>query len=231
MRRLKAKLVIAITLMVVVIVAVLQATYLVQVVRQRIRETRDNTEHVANHVFALGRTALDPSLADTRVDLSNPFQVAANERDLLQTDSSLASLLDSVSANEPAIVDAVIVDNTGRLVVSSGSAPLVEGFPQRPDFSSLEKGGIRKQLEVIYGPIKVYSVRIPFTRRDGSRFGEVRIGVITTLLKNELSGQLRTALWRAGYAILISLLVSVVLSNLALHPIKVISRRLDLITA
>jgi signal transduction histidine kinase len=229
--RLKAKLVIAITLMVVVIVAVLQAVYIVQVVRQRIKETRDNTEHVANHIFALGRTALDVSLADTRVDLSNPFQVAARERDFLETDSALASLLESVSANEPALIDAGIADNAGKVVVSSSRVPLVEALPRREDFRSLENGGIRKQLEVIYGPIKFYTISIPFTRRDGSRFGEVRVGIATTLLKNELSGQLRTALRRAGYAILICLLVSVVLSNVALHPLKVISRRLDLITA
>jgi len=229
--RLKAKLVIAITFMVVVIVAVLQATYLERVVRQRIRETGENTVHVAYHIFSLGRTALDVDLTNSKIDLSNPFQAAAAERELLQTDAALASLLESVSANEPALIDAGIADNAGKVVVSSSNVPLIEALPRREDFSSLENGGIRKQLEVIYGPIKFYTVSIPFTRRDGSRFGEVRVGVSTTFLKAELTGQLRTVLWRSGYAILICLLVSVVLSNVVLRPLKVISRRLDLITA
>jgi PAS domain S-box-containing protein len=229
--RLKAKMVMAITLMVVVIVAVLQTINVVQLLRQRIRETNSNTEHVAQHIFSLGRTALDVDLSTTKIDLGNPFQAAAAERDLLQTDGALASLLESVSANEPTIVDAGITDNAGRVVVSSSMAPLVESLPQRENFASLKDGGIRKQLEVIYGPINFYNVSIPFTRRDGSTFGEIRVGVSTTFLKNEVKEQLTKALSRSGYAILISLLVSVLLSNVALRPLKVISRRLDLISA
>jgi PAS domain S-box-containing protein len=51
------------------------------------------------------------------------------------------------------------------------------------------------------------------------------------LLKSEILDELKRTASRSGYAILISLLVSVLLSNIALRPLKVISRRLDLISA
>ncbi|MGH9569797.1 MAG: histidine kinase dimerization/phospho-acceptor domain-containing protein, partial [Candidatus Angelobacter sp.] len=229
--RLKAKLVIAITLMVVAIVAVLQALYISQIVHQRIRETYTETENVASHIFALARNALDVDLSDTKINLNDPAQVTAAERELLQTDTSVASLLESVSANEPAIVDAVITDSSGAVVVSSGQSGVGKAAPDREGFSSVVMGGIRKQLEVIYGPPRFYNVSIPFTRRDGSRFGEVRVGVSTTLLKYELQDRMRRALIYSGLAILICLLISAVLSNLALRPLRAISRRLDLISS
>lgn len=229
--RLKAKLVIAIALMVVAIVAVLQALYISQIVHQRIRETYTETENVASHIFALARNALDVDLSDTKINLNDPAQVTAAERELLQTDTSVASLLESVSANEPAIVDAVITDSSGAVVVSSGQSGVGKAAPDREGFSSVVMGGIRKQLEVIYGPPRFYNVSIPFTRRDGSRFGEVRVGVSTTLLKYELQDRMRSALIYSGLAILICLLISAVLSNLALRPLRAISRRLDLISS
>ncbi|MGH9568875.1 MAG: hypothetical protein ACRD4F_04515, partial [Candidatus Angelobacter sp.] len=225
--RLKAKLVIAITLMVVAIVAVLQTLYLSQIVHQRIRETYTETQNVAAHIFALARNALDVDLSGTKINLNDPAQVTAAERELLQTDTSVASLLESVSANEPAIVDAIITDSSGAVVVSSGQSGVGKPAPDREGFSSVVTGGIRKQLEVIYGPPRFYNVSIPFTRRDGSRFGEVRVGVSTTLLKYELQDRMRRALIYSGLAILICLLISAVLSNLALRPLRAISRRLD----
>ncbi|HKW75879.1 MAG TPA: ATP-binding protein [Terriglobales bacterium] len=229
--RLKTKLVIGITFMVVVIVAVLQAFYLTQIVHQRIRETYNDTQNVAWHIFALGRNALDVDLSNTRVDLSDPVQVIAADKELLQTDTALAALLESVSANEPAIVDAVITDNSGQVVVSSNQAAIGKPAPERDDFSSVNDGGIRKQLDVLYGPPRFYNVRLTFTLRDGSRFGELRVGVSTTLLKYELRDRMRRALISSGLAILICLLISAALSTIALRPLKAISRRLDLISS
>jgi len=72
---------------------------------------------------------------------------------------------------------------------------------------------------------------VPFIRRDGSRFGDVAIGVSTILLKVDLRDQMKRALVLSGSAIAICLLLSLVLSNVALRPLKAISRRLDLISS
>src|SRR5689334_6431866 len=229
--RLKTKLVIAITFMVVLIVVVLQAFYISQVVRQRIQGTYTNTKNVALHVSALARNALDVDLRSTRIDLNDPVKVAAAEWELLQTDSALDSLLESVSANEPAIIDAGVTDAAGQVVVSSGTAGLLNSTSERQDFSSVANGGPRKQLEVIYGPPGLYNVSAEITRHDGSRFGDVRVVISTTLLKGELRDRMRSALISSATVILICLVVSALLSNLALRPLKAISRRLDLISS
>jgi signal transduction histidine kinase len=100
----------------------------------------------------------------------------------------------------------------------------------REDFDAIGKGGVWKQLKVIYGPAQVYDVRIPLLR-DSLPFGEVRVGVSTTFLKNELRPLLDRALLFSGVSILISIVLAAGLSNFALRPLEVISRRLDLISS
>ncbi len=228
--RLKTKLVIAITLMVVLIVAALQGFYLSQIVRQRIQESYTDTVDVGYHIAALARNALDVDLSNTKIDVNDRDKVTAAEWELLQTDTALASLLESVSANEPAIVDARITDSNGNVVVSSGTG-VVKSPSRREDFSSVVNGGVRKQLEVIYGPPRFYDISLEFSRHDGSRFGDVRVGVSTTFLKAELSQRMRSAVLWSVTVVVVCLLLSLIVSNLALRPLKAISRRLDLISS
>src|SRR5262249_58231685 len=109
-------------------------------------------------------------------------------------------------------------------------SPLVNYIPPREDFATVLHGGIRKQLKIIYGPARVYDVRLPLVR-DSKPFGEVRIGVSTLFLKDQVQERMRRAVLFSGGAIFLSMLVAAGLSNLALRPLAVISRRLDLITA
>jgi PAS domain S-box-containing protein len=229
--RLKTKLVIAITLMVVMIVVVLQAFYISQLVRQRIQESYTDSKNVAYHVAAIARNALDVDLSSTKIDLNDPAKVEAAEWELLQTDTGLESLLESVYANEPTIVDAGITDAKGQIIVSSGTTGVLTSTAQRDDFSSVASGGIRKQLEVIYGPPRFYNISAEIRRHDGSRFGDARLVVSTTLLKAELQGRMRRAVISSAAAILICFLLSAFLSSFALRPLKAISRRLDLIAS
>ena len=76
----------------------------------------------------------------------------------------------------------------------------------------------------------MYDTRIPL-ERDGHAFGEVRVGVATTFLREELRPLLKNALELSGGAILICLVIAAGLSNLALRPLAAISQRLDLISS
>jgi PAS domain S-box-containing protein len=62
-------------------------------------------------------------------------------------------------------------------------------------------------------------------------FGEVRVGISTTLLRETLRPQIAQALIFSGSAILLSLILAAGLSNLALRPLAAISHRLDLISS
>jgi signal transduction histidine kinase len=228
--RLKTKLVAAITGLVAVIVTALAGFYIAEVVHQRIQEAYNSAELVQQQIFAVAHGALEADLTSTKIDLSNPAQVNAAIEEVLQTDYELNSLLDAAVGNSPTFYDAAIADARGLALLHTNPTYFGKPVPQRDDFLGVVQGGIRKQLKTIYGPAQVYDVRLPLIR-DGKPFGEVRIGVSTVFLKAEVQERMRKALLLSGSAIFICMLVAAALSNLALHPLEAISRRLDLITA
>jgi PAS domain S-box-containing protein len=62
---------------------------------------------------------------------------------------------------------------------------------------------------------------------DGQAFGGVRVGVSTVFLRNELTPRLQQAAFFSVVAIFCSLVLAAVVSNVALGPLKTISRNLD----
>ena len=103
-------------------------------------------------------------------------------------------------------------------------------LPRRPDLAGLRDGGFLAQLRAVYGPARVYEVTLP-VQRQGAPFGEIRVGISTLFLKQQLVPQLNRALLLSGIAVLFSLIIAAALSNLALRPLELIARRLDAMTA
>jgi PAS domain S-box-containing protein len=230
--RLKTKLVIAITTMVVAIVATLSTLYISEVVRQRIQEVASIADVTKLHVFAVARPALGVDLSSTKVDLNDPQKVEAAVQELLQYDNGITSLLESVTGDSQNLLDACIVDANGLALLHTNPALQNTIVPAREDFANVVNGGIRRQLKLIYGPAQTFDVRLPLVHTDTNKpFGEVRVGVNTTLLRDTLRPQIRVALIWSGSAILLSLILAAGLSNLALRPLGAISRRLDLISS
>ncbi|MGZ4860970.1 MAG: hypothetical protein ACXV8M_15525, partial [Candidatus Angelobacter sp.] len=229
---LKTKLVFAITAMVVAIVATLSTLYISEVVHQRIHEVYQVADVIKLHVFAVSKPAMGVDLSSSKVDLNDPKQVEAAVQELLQSDSGIAALLESVTGDSPNILDACIVDADGLALLHTNPALQGTVVPAREDFSTVLQSGIRQQLKLIYGPSRAFDVRLPLIHTaTGKPFGEVRVGVYTAFLKQEIQPQIRRALIFSGTAILLSLILSAGLSNLALRPLAAISRRLDLISS
>jgi len=225
--RLKTKLVIAITLMVVVIVTSLSALYGYEVINQRIVELDKDSLATASQVVAVARTSLQVDLRDAKIDLSDPKQVNAILIDLLETDSAVNSLLESWTSGQDAVLDIVITDPTGRVLSHSNPSMLGKTLPQREDLSDLVHARIRDKLKIIYGPLRVYERRVGLQRLDGAAFGEVRLGVSTGLLRDEIKPTIDRAIAVSLTAICISLIISALVSTVALRPLTQISRRLD----
>jgi PAS domain S-box-containing protein len=229
---LKTKMVLAITAMVVAIVATLSTLYISEVVHQRIQEVASIADVIKLHIFAAAKPAFAVDLSSTKIDLNDPQKVEAAMEDLLQSDPVITSLLDSVTGDSPNILDACIADASGMALLHTNPALQNTIVPAREDFANVLTGGIRRQYQLIYGPAQTYDVRLPLVNyATGKPFGEVRVGVSTTLLRNTLRPQITRALMWSGSAILLSLILAAGLSNLALRPLAAISHRLDLISS
>jgi len=229
--RLKTKLVLAISGMVMVVVAAFSTIYISQIVRQRINETYNDADFVAHQIFHATREALELDLSNTRVDPKNPKAFRAAVQETLQTDPGLNSLLQAIVGYSPTIYDVAIADTDGRPLLHSDPELLNKDsvLPEREEFRNVRDGGIRRQLKTVYGDPRVYEI-VMTLERDGAPFGSIRVGISTVFLKRELAPILNRAMIMSGVAILLSLLLAAGLSNVALKPLELIGRRLDLMT-
>ena len=228
--RLKTKLVLAITAMVVALVITLSWIYISQLMRQQIRHTYNTADFIAHEVLSGSRQALEIDLESTKIDLTDPNQVRAAVAEILQSDPGLNSLLQSVVGYSTTIYDVSIVDEQGHAMLHTDASLLDKEMPKRHDLSELRDGPLKAQVDAVYGNPRVYEVRLPIQLRSGAPFGEILVGVSTVFLKSELQPQLNRALILSAALIFISLLLAASVSNIALRPLEAIGRRLDAMT-
>ncbi len=228
--KLKTKLVIAISAMVVALVATLSYIYMSQMLRQRVTEAYQSGDFIAHQIYHGAREALELDLSNASVDSDDPKAVEAAIEDSLQTDPGLNSLLQSIVGYSPTIYDAAIADTNGRALLHTDSDAQGKVVPPRPNFASVVKGGFRQQMNMVFGKPQVYEIRLPLNRA-GKPFGTIRVGLSTVFLKSELQPQITYALEFTGIAILVSLLLAAALSNFALRPLEAIGHQLDRLTA
>lgn len=228
--RLKIKLVVAISGMVLALVSVLSYVYLSQLLRQRISEAYDDGDFIAHQIYQVSRDALEADLSTAKIDQNNPDELRKFIENSLQTDPGLNSLIQSVVGYSPSIYEVAIADVHGNALLHSVSDLEGKPLPWRPPFLDLRKASFWRQIKVVYGKPEVYDVTLPL-QRAGLPFGEVRVSLQTLFLKNELEPQFNRALTFAGIAILVSFLLAAALSNIALRPLEAIGARLDRMTA
>ena len=228
--RLKTKLVLAISAMVVALVAGFATIYVSQVVHHGIDDAYTDAGFIANQVLDAAQSALQVDLSSTKVDTEDPEAVRAAIEETLQTDPALNSLLQSIVGYSPTVYDVIITDLQGRTLLHTNPDLIGKTVPPREDFTTIERGTLWQQLKVIYGPSHVYERRMTF-ERNGAPFGMIRVGLSTVFVKSQLLPVLDRALLFSGIAIFVSLILAAGLSNIALRPLEAISRRLDMMNA
>jgi PAS domain S-box-containing protein len=199
--------------------------YLSQLLRQRLLWADETASQLTNQLEYAASKAV-PDLTSTRIDTNNPKAMHAATITALQTDANLNDMLESVVGSSRIIYDAAIIDLNGAAILDTN--PALNGKPvqERKPLSVLENAGFRHQLRMLYGPATVYDVSIGL-EMDGQAFGGVRVGVSTVFLRAELTPKLQQAAFFSVLAIFCSLVFGAVVSNVALGPLKAISRNLD----
>ena len=228
--RLRTKLVIAITLMVVAIVVTLSTIYVAQTVHLVVDHGLSQSKQAADQIIHLSRLALETDINSTRIDPNNPQEVNAWVEESLQTDPGVNGEIESLIGYSPIISDASVVGPDGRAIVHSNPEMVGKLVPTRPNFQDLANAKFWRQLQLVYGPIQTYVVKIAL-ERDTHPFGSVQVGVSTVFLKGALRDPLRNALIFSAVSILVSLILAAGLSVRALRPLEAISRRLDQMTS
>src|SRR5580704_1817395 len=155
---LKTKFTLAISLLVLAVVAVVSGVYLGQLSKQVLRQSEDRAALVAKQVYFACRSALldaaehgETPASPSAADLRRYVQRA------LDDSSALNSLLESALGYTTTIYVVTITDQDGIVLISSDAGLRGQKLATRPDISSLvHKQGFFQQLRTLYGPPQVY---------------------------------------------------------------------------
>jgi PAS domain S-box-containing protein len=228
--RLKTKLVLAITGLVFAVVLVFSWLYFSQLLQQHIDQSYNSTDIVAHQLLFATRQAIENGTRNQPINPNDPVALRVAVASALRNDAGLTALLNSVISYSPTVFDISIADQDGRAYLSTDPILQDQFVPQRPAYASLRKASMVQILEVVFGPPQVYDVSLAL-ERNNQPFVTVHIGIRTTFLSNAFRPWFFEAASLIGFAVVITLLVSALVANLALKPIEQISKRLDLLTA
>jgi signal transduction histidine kinase len=225
--RLKTKLVLAITVLVLLISGLLSLVYVSQLLHASVQQSYDTNRMVANQVQLAVRDALVTGLKDRKFDPTKPYELRDLAAEAIRSSEPLHVVIDSVNRYSATVYDINIGDTTGRTILSTDPESQDKPLPSRPNFSQLQNANpIRLISEVMFGPARVFDVVVPLERND-QPFLTIHVGVRTTFLRQAYSPWIIEAVTLMGFALGIALLVALLLSNLALRPLEEISKQLD----
>src|ERR1017187_1388570 len=224
MRR-KAIIVLAITFMVTVMVAAFSYLYISQILRQRITNAYEGASRLTQQLAYFAENDL-PDLSSTRIDTNDPTAVRRALAEYLPMDTNLLNSMESDTSLWPYILDISVVDANGKALLHSNAQLVGKQIAPRPDFLGVTSARFLKQLRLVYKPAAIYDVTYPLAL-NGEPFGTIRIGVSTVLLKSEVTPRLMHSLYFSIASIFTSLLLAAMISNVALGPLRKISRNLD----
>jgi signal transduction histidine kinase len=228
MRR-KTIIVLAITLLVTVMAAAFSYLYISEILGQQITDAYDGADRLTKQLAYFAENDL-PDLSSTRIDTNDPEAVRRALREYLPMDTNILNNLQSDLALWPYVYDASIVDASGKILLHT--SPQLVGKPalERPNFINVKSARPRRQLRLVYSPATVYDVSSPLLL-NGVPFGTIRIGVSTVFLRSEIEPRLLRAVYFSIASIFVSFLLAAAVSNLALGPLKEISRNLDSVSS
>ena len=228
---LKTKFTLATSSLVLAVVTVVSGLYLGRLTSQVLRQADDRARFVAQQVFLACQNALAEAAETGHSPRSLlPDDVLDYVRQTLDSNSPLNSLIESAVGYSASIYEITISDKNGNVLVSSDASKRGQKVPVRPSVESLVRFGFGQQLRTLYGPPQTYEYSLPFTLGSGP-FGDIRIGLSSTLLRDEISPGLKSAGYWALGAVLLSTLLALLVSRITLSPLARISAQLDRISA
>jgi signal transduction histidine kinase len=202
----KAKQVAGVTTLVVVIVAILSAYHLATLARLSLGDAAARGEMLAQAVFQRAHGV-------SREAGGDPYKA-------LRDDGGVRAILQSAIGYSPTVLYAAIVNPEGIAIAHSFLS--LEGRPmdRQGDLNAVVTANPLEQLRAVYSD-QTFEVRSQILAGD-QMFAEIRIGISTVLVRDELEAGLQTAIGTIIGALIISSLMAMLLSQWMLRPIHVI---------
>lgn len=229
--RLRTKLTLIMTGLMFLVVAVLSVVFLARLMSEVLGEANQKANELAQQVFQQARHAISDAKSQGMVPASrDPQEIHDYVRHSFEISDGLQSQLDAAIGSVPYIYEVSITDHDGLVLVSSDRNQPGKFVARHPPMSQLVQKNFIQQLALLYGPPKIYEFDYPFDM-GGQPFGEVRVSVSSSLLRDKIAPSLRESGMIVLVAILISTGLAMVVIGAALAPLRDIAAQLDRISA
>jgi len=230
--RLRTKLTLVMTGLVLLVVAAVSGVYFALLLQQVLDQSERRAAEIASNTFDLVNVALQEAKAlGWRPESNAPEDIRDYVAYALSASQGLQAQLQAAIAS-PGIYEVSITDHEGRVLASAPDKSLVNRFALgRPPLSQLTQRGILNQVKVLAGPPSIYEHQFQFNYGE-EPFGEVRVEISSGLLLNK---EILPIVRKLGTIVLLALVISTVLaavvSGATLAPLARISAQLDRISA
>ena len=230
--RLRTKLTLVMTGLVLLVVAAVSGVYFAQLLQQVLDQTERRATEIARSTFDQVKGALQDAKAQGwRPESSAPGDISDYVAYALGASQGLQAQLQAAIGSSSIIYEVSITDHEGRVLASTDKSSVNKFALRRSPLAQLTKRGVLHQIKVLAGPPGIYEHQFQFNY-GGEPFGEVRVAVSSSLL---LKDQILPIVRKLGTIVLLAMLISTVLaavvSGAALAPLARISLQLDRISA
>jgi signal transduction histidine kinase len=228
--RLRTKLTLVMTGLVLLVVAVLSGVFAAQLLEQLLQATTKRANDLASQVFLQAQHALtDAAEQGLRPASDAPEEIHDYVRHAFEINEGLHTQLKAAKDN-PLIYEVSIADSEGMVLISTDESLPGTYLPRRTSLNQLVQRNFLHQVRVLAGRSKVYELDYPFTKSN-QPFGEVRVVLSSRFLLSDIGPSLRTSGTFVLVALVISTLLAAVVSGATLAPLRDIAAQLDRISA
>jgi signal transduction histidine kinase len=208
----RARELLGLTLVVLLVVAVATAAHLATLARLTLGSAADEGHllsrqllHQASHVLQAAGPAGSTAFGN---------------------DPSLRALLDGIVGYSRVVVYGAIVDAEGRALVHSDASLQGQELPDRPLLDDVLAAGFPQLPRTLLGPPQIYEVRLPVSIGD-QPFGTVQVGVSTSLVRQTLRDALLRSLAFGAGALGLAVALGLGAGRVLLGYLRRIARRVE----
>jgi PAS domain S-box-containing protein len=228
--RLRTKLTLVMSGLVLLVVAAVSGVYFAQLLQQVLDQSEKRAVDIAKNTFEQVKGALrDAETLGWRPESSAPEDIRDYAAYALGASQGLqAQLQAAVVASS--IYEVSITDHEGKVLASTDKSSIGKFALRRLPLTQLTRRGLLHQVKVLAGPPAIYEYLYQFS--IGGEPCEVRVAVSSgLLLTNEILPIVRKLGTIVLLALVISTLLAAVVSRATLAPLARISAQLDRISA
>jgi PAS domain S-box-containing protein len=209
---LRTREVLAITTVVLLVVAVFTVAHLASVARITLRTAAEEGELLARQLYHQSSRVIAGS--------------SAPSSGALKRDPGIRALLEGMVGYSHTVVYAAIVDPADRVLVHSNPAFEGKFLPLRESLDTVKAWGTVRALGSMLGEPEVFEAQLPM--RLGDRpFGTVRVGVSTSLLREEVAHAVIRGLALAAGALVVAVGVGLGAGRVLLESLRKIAQGME----